>query len=77
MDNITAKSPPVGVKPGWLCAAQRISELAGAIQRYADDEDCVGRRYLIGLWSDEIRMQLDIWDMVTNKMEEQLMSSED
>ena len=27
------QKPPVGVKPGWLCATQRISELASAIQR--------------------------------------------
>lgn len=66
MNNITTKAPPLGVKPGWLCAAQRISELAGAIQRYADEETGPARRYQIRIWEAEIRMQLDIWDKITS-----------
>lgn len=60
------KAPPIGVKPGWLCAAQRISELASAIQRYADEEVGPARRYQIRMWEVEIRMQLDIWDKITD-----------
>lgn len=57
--------PPIGVKPGWLHAVERISELADAIKRYADDEHGPARRFLIRLWADEIKMQLDIWDKIT------------
>jgi hypothetical protein len=57
--------PPIGVEPAWLCASRRISELAKAIARYADDEHGVERRFLIRLWADEIKMQLDIWDKNT------------
>ena len=54
--------PPIGVKPAWLCASCRISELAKAIARYADDEHGAERRFQIRLWAGEIIMQLDIWD---------------
>ncbi len=54
--------PPIGVEPAWLCASRRISELAKAIARYADDEHGMTRRFLIRLWANEIQMQLDIWD---------------
>ena len=54
--------PPIGVEPGWLCASRRISELAKAIARYADDEHGAARRFQIRLWAEEIIMQLDIWD---------------
>lgn len=75
MDNITTKAPPIGAKPGWLCAAQRIAELAGAIQRYADEETGPARRYQIRMWEVEIRMQLDIWDKITD-MQKLLFSEE-
>ena len=57
--------PPIGVEPAWLCASRRISELAKAIARYADDEHGAARRFLIRIWADEIKMQLDIWDKIT------------
>ena len=57
--------PPIGVKPAWLCASRRISELANAIARYADDEYGSARRFLIRVWADEIKMQLDISDKIT------------
>lgn len=56
---------PVGVQPAWLCASQRISALAHAIARYAEDEHGAARRFLIRIWADEIKMQLDIWDQFT------------
>ena len=68
--------PPIGVKPGWLHAVERISELADAIKRYTDDEHGSARRFLIRLWADEIKMQLDIWDKLTIA-EESLVSKED
>ena len=67
---------PVGAKPGWLCAVERISELAGAIQRYADDGHGPVRRYQIRMWEEEIRMQLDIWDRITN-LQELLLNRDD
>ena len=73
---INESKPPIGVKPGWLYAAQRISELAGAIQRYADDEHGTSRRFLMRMWADEILMQLDIWDEVTLAWDELLESEE-
>lgn len=57
--------PPIGVKPAWLCASRRISDLAHAIARYADDERGAARRFMIRIWADEIKMQLDIWDKIT------------
>lgn len=70
------EKPPIGVKPGWLYAVERISELAEAIQRYAEDGHGAERRLLIRLWAEEIKMQLDIWDKFT-RMEELLLSEEE
>ncbi len=69
MSTTTTKAPPIGVKPGWLHAVQRISELAGAIQRYADDEHNAARLYLIRLWVDEMQMQLDIWEEISARQQ--------
>lgn len=68
--------PPIGAKPGWLHAVERISELADAIKRYADNEHGPARRFLMQLWADEIKMQLDIWDKLTIA-EELLMIEEE
>lgn len=64
--------PPVGVEPAWLCASRRISALACAIARYAEDEHGATRRFLMREWADEIKMQLDIWDKITAFEEEEL-----
>lgn len=64
------QTPPVGVKPGWLCAAQRIFELASAIQRYAEDEHGAARRFPMRLWAEEIVLQLAIWDKLTERQEQ-------
>lgn len=50
---------PIGIKPAYVNAPERIAELAGAIQRYAAEAD---RRLSIRVWAKEILMQLDIWD---------------
>ena len=68
--------PPIGVKPGWLHAVERISELAEAINRYATDEHGAERRFVMRLWADEIKMQLDIWDKLTIEAKS-LMTEED
>lgn len=60
--SMSNSKPPIGVEPAWLCASQRISALAHAIARYAEDEQGAARRFLIRAWADEIKMQLDIWD---------------
>lgn len=58
------QKPPVGVKPGWLCAIQRISELASAIQRYADDDHRVARIAQMRLWAEEMVLQLQILEFL-------------
>ena len=55
------------ISPGWVKAAKRISELAVAIDHYAKNEHGPGRRKFIRLWAEEILMQCDIWDAVTDK----------
>jgi len=62
LDYPKERKPPIGAKPGWLCAAQRIAELAGAINRYAEDGHSDSRRILIRGWAKEIILQCDIWD---------------
>lgn len=54
--------PSLGTTPAWLCASIRIADLAGAIQRCAEDEHGADRRWLIRRWAEELIMQLDIWD---------------
>ena len=58
--------PPIGVKPGWLHAAHRISDLAGAIERYANEGSGEARRILMRRWAEEIMMQLDIWEKLSD-----------
>ena len=79
MEDVTTETvaPPIGVKPGWLHAAQRISDLAGAIQRYTDDGHGANRRFLIREWAEEIEMQLDIWDKITIMEESRLGLKDD
>ena len=50
---------PIGIKPAYVNAPERIAELAGAIQRYAAEAD---RRLSIRMWATEILLQLAIWD---------------
>lgn len=69
--------PPLGVEPAWLCASRRISALARAIVRYAEDEHGAARRFLIREWADEIKMQLDIWDKITAIEEKEMRIQEE
>lgn len=69
--------PPIGVEPAWLCASRRISALAYAIARYADDGHGAARRFLIREWADEIKMQLDIWDKITAIEEKEMRIQEE
>lgn len=59
------QKPPVGVKPGWLCATQRISELASAIHRYVYDERVGVNIRLMRMWAEEMILQLEILDKLT------------
>lgn len=54
------------VTPGWAHAAERIGQLGEAIQYYAKNEHGPSRRTYIRLWAEEILMQCDIWDKVTD-----------
>lgn len=69
LDYPKESNQPIGAKPGWLCSAQRIAELAGAINRYAEDGHGDFRRILIRGWAEEIILQCDIWDKVTEQNE--------
>ena len=69
---MTENVPPIGVMPAWLHSVKRISELAGAIQRYADDEHGAERRFLIRMWAEELAWQLDVWDKFTDLEEKML-----
>lgn len=57
----------ISITPGWVTAAERITELSTAINHYAKKEHGPGRRKLIRLWAEEIIMQCNIWDAVTDK----------
>ena len=58
--------PPIGVKPGWLHAIHRISDLAGAIERYVNEGSGETGRILMRRWAEEIIMQLDIWKKLSD-----------
>ena len=68
MDTVS-NAPPIGIEPGWLYAVQRISALAGAVKRYADEGHGEARQYLIRLWVDEMQMQLDIWEEISARQQ--------
>ena len=60
--DVGVHKPPLGAPPVWLSARNRIGELAGAIERTA--EDPLGSIDEIRRWASEICMQCDIlrWD---------------
>lgn len=62
--------PPIGVKPGWLHAAQRISELADAIHRHIYDEHVGVNIPLMRMWAEEMILQLEILDKLTESGED-------
>lgn len=47
--------PPLGVKPYYIAASERIEALAGAIERYAENVDTEYERIME--WAEEIKMQ--------------------
>ena len=52
------KKPPIGVKPAWMAAWQRISELIDAIERQYESHN--GDANLVKLWAEEITWQCSI-----------------
>lgn len=50
--------PPLGVKPYYIAASERIEALAGAIERYAENVDTEYEK--ISQWAEEIKMQCAI-----------------
>ena len=49
------EKPPLGVKPYYIAASDRIEELAGAIQRYSPNVDTEYEKII--QWAEEIKMQ--------------------
>ena len=47
--------PPLGVKPYYIAASERIEALAGAIERYAENVDTEYEKIME--WAEEIKMQ--------------------
>ena len=52
------EKPELGCKPYYVASAERISELANAIDRYAPNIDT--EYQLISEWAEEIKMHCDI-----------------
>lgn len=59
----TCKKPPLGVKPAWLSAWERVSKLAAAIQRQCNDAPHGNYRFCRE-WAREIVMQCDILEKI-------------
>lgn len=58
MNEHQLSKPPLGVKPYWMVAWSRISDLAEAIERQYEDEN--GNTELVELWAREIILQCQI-----------------
>lgn len=56
------KKPPLGARPAWMVAWQRIGELSEAIVR--EYETSQSNIKYVRKWAEEIRMQCDIIDKV-------------
>ena len=52
------QKPPLGVKPSWMVAWQRIGELADAIERQYESSN--GNYKLVEKWAQEIGWQCSI-----------------
>lgn len=57
------KKPPIGVAPYWNTSKNRIIELCGAIERYADYNP-VETAGLMKMWTKEIMMQLELIEQI-------------
>jgi len=60
--------PPLGVKPYWMVAWSRISDLAEAIERQYEDAN--GNAELVELWAREIVLQCQILNLEEQKNDE-------
>lgn len=58
MDQTKQSKPPLGVKPYWMVAWSRISDLIEAIE--GQYEDASGNAELVELWAREIVLQCQI-----------------
>jgi hypothetical protein len=58
-NEVNTEKPPLGVKPSWLQAEQRIKELASAIERNAEKKNVNKLR----VWIEELGYQCDILSM--------------
>lgn len=60
-----SEKPPLGTKPSWLQAEERIKELASAIERNAEKKN-VNR---LRVWIEELGYQCDILEHVIERKE--------
>ena len=58
MDQTQRSKPHLGVKPYWMVAWSRISDLVEAIERQYEDAN--GNAELVELWAREIVLQCQI-----------------
>lgn len=68
MDQTQPSKPPLGVKPYWMVAWSRISDLAEAIERQY--EDASGNAELVELWAREIILQCQILNRLKEQKDE-------
>ena len=68
MDQTQQSKPPLGVKPYWLVAWNRISDLTEAIERQYEDEN--GNTELVELWAKEIVLQCQILKQLKEQKDE-------
>lgn len=63
------RKPPLGVKPFYVAAWQRIGELIGAIERQYESGD--GDTKLVQKWANEIGWQATIIESLRSEQDEQ------
>ena len=56
--SVTIEKPPLGARPYWIAASERIGELATAILR--NSEDASKNYQKISKWAEEIMQQCDM-----------------
>lgn len=67
MDQTQQSKPPLGVKPYWMVALSRISDLVEAIEWQYEDEN--GNTELVELWTREIILQCHILNQLKEERE--------
>lgn len=68
MDQTKQSKPPLGVKPYWMVAWSRISDLIEAIERQYEDAN--GNAELVELWAREIILQCQILKQIKEQKDE-------